>query len=84
MTSQNLNHLYKEQSMKTIKLASKTVTIAALLLTTCVAQATPTTGVDILWQWLFPAETQSELKHCPAYPICHNVVAPAPESTTDE
>ena len=70
--------------MKTIKLARKTVAIAALILTTSAAQATPTptTAVDVLWQWLFPAATQPEFKHCPAYPECDNVAAP--ESTTTE
>ena len=80
MTSQNLNYLLKEQAMKTIKFAS----IAILLLTTSAAQATvtPTTAVDMLWQWLFPTETQTELKHCPRFPRCDNVLAPEP--TTDK
>ena len=72
--------------MKTIKLASKTVAIAALLLTTSVAQATvtPTTAVDVLWQWLFPIETKPELKTCNDYPYCDKVAVPTPASTTDE
>ena len=80
MTNQNLNHLLKEQAMKAIKFAS----IAALLLTASAAQATvsPTTAVDVLWQWLFPTEAQPELKHCPRFPRCDNVLAPEP--TTDK
>ena len=71
--------------MKTIKLARKTIA-AAFLLTTSAAQATPTptTTVDVLWQWLFPTETKPELKTCPRFPDCGNVAAPAPESTTTE
>ncbi len=72
--------------MKTIKLTSKTVAIAALLLTTSAARATvtPTTAIEVVWQWLFPAETQPELKTCANYPRCGNNVAPTPESTTAE
>ena len=70
--------------MKTIKLASKAAAIAALLLTTSVAQATPSTAVDVLWQLLFPTETKPELKICPNFPRCGNDLAPAPESTTEE
>ena len=72
--------------MKAIKLAGKAVAIAALLLTASAVQATPTptTTVDVLLQWLFPGETQPELKTCQAYPHCYKDVAPTPEPATDE
>ena len=72
--------------MKTIKLASKSLAIATFLLASSAVQATvtPTTTVDVLWQWLFPTATQSALKICPRYPRCENVEVPKPESSSEE